>query len=185
MARSLGIGLVILGLLYPVLIYYSLGRLEPRWLALGLAGLWLLRAALGRASQDRGRIALLAAIACALLAVGNDAATLRWYPVLVNLAFLAVFGASLVSGPPLVERLARLTEPDLDARGQRYTRTVTQVWCGFFLLNGSVCAALALWGSWHWWAFYTGLLSYVLIALLMAGEWLVRQHLRNRAAVQP
>ena len=30
-----------------------------------------------------------------------------------------------------------------------------------------------------WWALYTGLISYGLIGLLFAGEWLIRQRVRR------
>ncbi len=46
---------------------------------------------------------------------------------------LALFSASLLQKQTLVERLARLQEPELPDSGVRYTRTVTKVWCGFFL----------------------------------------------------
>ena len=48
----------------------------------------------------------------------------------------ALFGLSLKFGPPLVERLARLQEPELPEHAVRYTRQVTAVWAGFFLANG-------------------------------------------------
>ena len=54
-----------------------------------------------------------------------------------------------------------MQEPDLDARGQAYTRRVTQVWCGFFVLNGSLALATALWASEEIWALYNGLIAYL------------------------
>lgn len=102
--------------------------------------------------------------------------------MLVNLVLLVVFGLSLVRGPSVAERIARLQEPDLDARGVAYTRRVTQVWCGFFVLNGCIALATALWASEQAWALYNGLISYVLIGTLMGGEWLLRRHLRARHA---
>ncbi|MDQ9220959.1 hypothetical protein RF180_01305, partial [Escherichia coli] len=53
---------------------------------------------------------------------------LLFYPVVVNAVMLAVFGGSLWSAMPIVERLARLQEPDLPEKGMRYTRRVTQIW---------------------------------------------------------
>lgn len=58
---------------------------------------------------------------------------LLFYPVVVNAVMLAVFGGSLRSTMPIVERLARLQEPDLPEKAVRYTRRVTQVWCLFFI----------------------------------------------------
>ena len=111
--------------------------------------------------------------------LAGEPALLRWYPVLLNGLLLALFGLSLKFGPPLIERLARLSEPQLPEVAVRYTRTVTQVWAGFFLLNGLVVVALNFWAPLSWWTLYTGLIAYGLMGLLFAGEWLVRQHVRR------
>lgn len=70
-----------------------------------------------------------------------------WYPVLVNLMMLAVFGSSLFAGQTVIEKLARLQQPDLPEKAVRYTRRVTQVWCVFFIANGTLAALLPGWGD--------------------------------------
>jgi uncharacterized membrane protein len=168
---------------YPLLVFLSLGHVEPRLLALLLLAIGALRWLAGGAAVVQARwvaaAALLLAAATALL---NQSLPLKLYPVLVNLALLTVFGLSLVRGPSLVERLARLREPDLDAQGQAYTRRVTQVWCVFFVVNGGIALFTALWASERAWALYNGLIAYALMGALMGGEWLVRQRMRARAA---
>jgi len=57
----------------------------------------------------------------------------------------------------------------------RPPRRVTQIWCGFFILNGATAAILAGLQYYDWWAAYTGILSYVLMGLLFAGEWVYRK----------
>ena len=164
---------------YPLLVFFGLGHFEPRWLALMLAGLAVVRA-LG--SRDRfwwwaaGAGLLLAAVS----AFANKALPLKLYPVLVNAVLLIVFAASLRHPPSMIERLARLHEPALDAQGVAYTRRVTQVWCGFFAVNGGIALATSLWASDKTWALYNGLIAYGLIGLLMGGEWLVRRRVRAR-----
>ena len=115
----------------------------------------------------------------ALLGLAGEPALLRWYPVLLNLMLLVLFGLSLKFGPPLVERLARLQEPELPEHAVRYTRQVTAVWAGFFLANGLVVTALTLWAPLSWWTLYTGLIAYALMGLLFAAEWLIRQRVRR------
>jgi uncharacterized membrane protein len=172
---------VLVGLLtaaYPLLIYFGLTSFEPRWLALLLAGLALLRAIGSR--EVFWRWAAAGALALAgLSAMANSAMPLKLYPVLVNSVLLTVFAASLLHPPSAIERLARLREPALDAQGVAYTRRVTQVWCGFFVLNGSAALATGLWASDAVWALYNGLISYVLMGLLLGGEWLVRRRVRR------
>lgn len=118
-------------------------------------------------------------VAAALLLAGvavwsNALLPLKLYPVLVNGALLGVFGYSLAHPPSLIERLARLQEPDLPAAAIVYTRRVTQVWCGFFILNGAIALGTALWASEAVWSLYTGVIAYGLMGLLFGGEYLLR-----------
>lgn len=76
---------------------------------------------------------------------------------------------------PLVERFARLQEDSLNAAEVKYCRTVTWVWCGFFSLNAVVATTLALAGTRETWALYCGVLAYVAIGGLFAGEYIVRK----------
>ncbi len=170
-----------LTVLYPLVVYFGLGHFEPRWLALLLLVLALVR--LGASGQ---RLWWAAAAGTALLALltllANTALPLKLYPVFVNGAMLALFGASLVRPPSAVERMARLTRPDLPAQAVAYTRKVTWVWCAFFVFNGTIAAATALWGSDAAWALYNGLVAYLLMGALFTGEWIVRQRVMQRSA---
>ncbi|ANN71671.1 hypothetical protein [Bordetella bronchialis] len=177
----LAIALLLAGVAYPFAAHASLQNGSARWILLPLAGLWLARALFdataGAARKGTAGGWLLPAIVtafCAATAYVDDPRWLRAYPVLVNGAMFAVFAASLWRGMPVVERFARLRHPDLPPRAVAYTRKVTQVWAGFFAFNGLTAAALSLWAPWRWWTLYNGAISYVLIGLLMAGEWLVR-----------
>ncbi|KAF1023048.1 MAG: hypothetical protein GAK30_00738 [Paracidovorax wautersii] len=178
--RLMSVCLLLAGVAYPLLVYASLGQVQPRGLLLVLAGLWLLRALWPGQAAGGWRLPAIAVLVCLALALFNDALGLRWYPVLVNMGFLVVFASSLVTGPSVIERLARLKEPGLSGAGQRYTRRVTQVWCVFLAINGLMAGALAVWADWYWWTLYNGLLSYVAMGVLLGGEWLLRPHARRR-----
>ncbi len=176
-----GLLVVAAGVAYPVVVWLALGHVGPRWIALGLAGLALARAALAREPFWLGVSALVGLLA--LAGWWSDGwLPLKLYPVSLNLAFLAVFAASLRRGPSAIERLARLREPALPAAAVAYTRRVTQVWCVFFGANALVSAATALWADAAGWALYNGFVAYVAMGLLMGGEWLVRRRVRARAA---
>lgn len=160
-------------LLYPLAIYFGIGRFEPRWLALLLLAMALLRLALRREPvwlAAAGGAAVL--VAASMLA--NHGLPLKLYPVLVNAALLVLFATSLRHPPSAIERLARLREPDLPPSAIAYTRRVTAVWCGFFVLNGGLALLTAVYMSDAAWALYNGLIAYVLMGLLFAAEWLVR-----------
>ena len=181
MNRLIGLGLLLAGLLYPFAVYYGMEHFAPWQFALLLGGLWLARALTGGRRPGSLWMAVAAMAFCLLLALFDSPLLLRWYPVLISGFMLALFGLSLKYGPPVVERLARLSEPELPARAIRYTRQVTIAWCVFFLCNGLLAAALTLWAPLSWWMLYNGLISYGLMGLLFAIEWLLRQRVRGRA----
>ncbi|MDW5416435.1 hypothetical protein R6242_07595 [Iodobacter sp. CM08] len=168
--------LAVITLLYPLLIYHGMGHFEPKWLAL-----LLLAIALTRAVLSKEKVWLIAAAGAAVLAAisffSNQALPLKLYPVLVNAVLCLVFALTLVYPPSAIERLARLSEPDLPASGVHYTRRVTQVWCGFFIFNGSAALMSALWSDAAW-AIYNGLIAYLLMGILFLGEWLIRRRVK-------
>lgn len=183
--QKLGLLLLVLtSLLYPLAVYAGLGRTSPVLLAAVLAASWTLRLTAWRGQQARPwTLAALVLAYCSLLAWQPWPGIERWYPCLINLALALGFAASLHRGMPAIERLARLQEPDLPAAGVRYTRRVTWLWLGFFILNGSIAAGLSLWGSLHWWALYNGGVAYLLMGLLFVLEYGMRCRLRRRQAI--
>lgn len=166
---------------YPLVVYLGFGRWNPLWIALALAALLLLRAWSGREAiwLVAGGGALLLGAAASL---GDSWLPLKLYPVMVSGVLLAVFGFSLWRGPTVIERIARLAEPQLPPQAVAYTRKVTLAWCGFFLANGAISAATAVWGSEQAWLLYNGLLSYALVGLFFGAEWMLRQRMRARGA---
>jgi len=170
-------------LAYPVVVYLALGHVSPRWIALLLVALALARAWVTRESFWLGAAALATVLATASF-LGDRWGPLKLYPALVNLVMFGLFAMSLWRGPSVAERLARLRETHFPPAAIAYTRRVTQVWCGFFIVNGLIATATALWASAAVWALYNGLLSYAAMGLLMGGEWLVRRRVRGRIAAQ-
>lgn len=166
---------------YPFLVWFSLDYLQPRYLALALAGLFLLRFFLYSNRATSGawpRVLATCPLFLLVIALINETSWLLAYPVFVSLVFFTVFASSLFYPPTVVERLARLEDPDLPPKGVAYTRKVTQVWSAFFLVN----AAISLVTIWHgdpWlWSLYNGGVFYVLMGLLMAAEMTVRRKVK-------
>lgn len=128
---------------------------------------------------------MLAAAAAVLAVLGivlQSPWPLKLYPVLVNAALLFMFGTSLLHPPSMVERIARLGDPDLPAAAVPYTRKVTQLWCCFFVVNELVALLTALYASTRAWLIYNGFIAYVLMACVFTGEWLARRRLQRRLA---
>jgi len=79
----------------------------------------------------------------------------------------------------MIERFARIREPDLSLGGQIYTRRVTQVWTGFLVANSAIAAATAVWGTVEQWTLWNGLISYLLMGGLFIGEIALRRFVRR------
>ncbi len=175
--RNLLIAMVaLISLLYPLLVFSTVQYLPPWQIAMLLLAVLLLRLVLIPQFKKNGnQLVQFLAIAFSLLALwNNDLITLRFYPVLINFALFLVFLRSLYFPPPVIERLARLQHPYLPPKGVIYTRKVTKVWTVFFILNASVALFTAVCASLAWWSLYNGLIAYLLMALLMGIEYLVR-----------
>jgi uncharacterized membrane protein len=169
----------LLKLAYPALILCAWRWDAPRVVGCMLfAILWLQRwagsgtlaASLRRLTAVDWAVVGMLSCASAAIVVTDSELLLRLYPSLVNLGLLIAFGATLVRGPSMIEKFARLGNPDLPPGAVRHTRRVTQVWCGFFVLNGAFSAYTALYWSRANWSLYNGALAYGLIGVLLVAE---------------
>ena len=179
-----------LAVVYPVGVYVGLSRVSARPLGAGLAVL-LLVVLLLRMHGKRREHALIAArvplTVVGLLLVGSlldDRRFVLALPVLTNVLLVAHFGTSLRT-VPIAERFARAQEDFLTTEQVAYCRSVTVVWCFFFVVNGTLTGLLALVGPLEWWTLYAGGLSYVFVGLLAAGEYVVRKRRFRKYTTTP
>jgi uncharacterized membrane protein len=171
----------VLVVLYPVAVYFGLTHYRPR--VVGLLLLVLLAPGLVAKLRNVPRAELIAVARLPLAVVGllmlsawfDDPRFVLALPVLINVTLLAGFGTSL-RATPMVERFARMQDPNLGPEHVSYCRTVTKVWCAFFALNAALSAALGLFASVHAWALWTGLLAYVAIGFVGTSEYIVRKY---------
>jgi uncharacterized membrane protein len=173
--------------LYPVLIFSGLQFLDAR-----TVGAFVLVALLARYRGQAARLisgfsaaqfvalALPPFLGLAVVAT-NSETLLRLYPASISASMLILFGVTLVQPPSMVERFARLEEPELSRGRVRYTRYVTEIWCLFFVANGAIAAYTAALASREIWALYNGLIAYLLMGILFAGERLFRRRLMPAA----
>ena len=174
MARNLIF--VALTLSYPLAIWQLGDRLEPRWLALSLVLLGALRP---------GSWARLWWVWPGGFRPGSSHWLSTWGGPCAGTVFvnnsLLLFVMTLYRPPSMAERLVA-QEPNLPPHVVQYTRRVTQAWCGFFVINGSIAAATCLWGTDAQWALYNGGVAYVLMGLFAAAEYLIRQGVKRAHA---
>ncbi|MEO7253212.1 MAG: hypothetical protein ABIZ64_03105 [Casimicrobium sp.] len=94
------------------------------------------------------------------------------FSALVLFWLAVLFGRTLRSGQvPLIERIARVSDPALTASLCRYTRRLTGVWSAYFVLAAVLTltrSAPSVWtGAWVWLG----------AAVLFIGEHQLRPHL--------
>jgi uncharacterized membrane protein len=182
---SLGaVALVAASLLYPGIVYLSRAVVPPLVFVAAALALIGLRVATLRSPADRvWRVPLLSAASIiAALAALDTPLAVKAYPAAVSLAAATVFAATLIYPPSLIERFARLREADLPPAAQSYCRKVTIVWTVWLVLNTIIAAALSLPGYDEAWALWTGLVAYLVMGALFAGEIVVRRIVRGGAA---
>lgn len=176
---------------YPFALYLALTRWGPRAVGLLVLALALPRCllALRKAKREHALHALRVPLTVGALglcaAVARDARFVLAMPVLVNLALLANFGLSLREETPLVERFARMQVDALSEPERVWCRQVTVAWCAFFACNALVALLLCLAAPIAWWAFYTGVLSYMLVGAMFTVEYVLRSHRFRRYGSLP
>lgn len=186
--RWLAIARVVPLVIYPFIVYLALEHVQAKYLAIVLLGVFVLRnrskVRMLTDGLERAGALILAVIVLFAAAVwwSNAETLLLLYPVLLNSIMLGLFAFTLLRPPSMIERFARLQHPDLPPAAVHYTARVTQVWCGFFLINSLIAAYSAVFLSRAAWAFYNGFLAYVLMGALFLGEWLVRRYRFGRIA---
>ncbi len=170
------------GMIYAPLVYFGMALLPP--IVLVLTGLALMGVRLlGMRRNVDIKIWQSAFLVAAFFLIGmlflNARLAVQAYPVMVSLSVATIFGLSLRFPPTIVERIARITEPNLPPEGIIYTRRVTAVWVVFLVINAIISAISAIWGSLAQWTLWNGLLSYLLMGTLFIGEMIVRRFVRT------
>lgn len=176
---------ILAAVLYPLLVLWVLYCHMEYLPAVCLAGIAILGlVAIRRRHGNKWRLATTIGallVLCAVRFSGNPE-YLKLYPILVSGVLLFEFAWSLNHPPSIIERFARLAQrgQELPEHACKYCRNVTRVWVGFFCVNITLSSLSAICCSWGLWALYNGCISYILIGLLMSGEWLVRRRVQAK-----
>jgi uncharacterized membrane protein len=185
------IGFATIVVAYPLIVYFGLEYFDARLVAvvlicLAVLRLWVAKNVQGLSSlMPQSRLVVIVLLVFGILTfASNVPVILQYYPVAMNMLMFALFFGSLLHPPSIIERIARVTTPELPEAGVAYTRKVTMVWCGFFVCNGSMALYTTLGTSLGFWAVYNSLVSYSLIGLLLGGEYLVRCVVKRKISMQ-
>ncbi len=182
----------ILAALYPVLIFTFLVilKLPVRIisLAVGVFGLAFFLSLTATKKDGEKKVLSWRPLLCGglLLAAGlacfftNQTVFLKLYSLVISVTLLFVFGSTLIFPPTIIFRFANLADKSIKGAPyekdvESYCKKVCVVWCCFFVLNGSMAAFTAFCCSDRVWSIYNGGISYVLMGLLFAVEFVVRK----------
>ncbi|OTG67378.1 septation protein IspZ [Acinetobacter silvestris] len=168
-------GVVILLILYPFLVGWSLSHGQFVWVSVLLLVLGILRLC-SKSHNLMWPLTWFAILCGGLSLLLNNQAWLKMYPVCMSVGAFLIFASTLIKPPSMIERFARLAEPNLPESGVIWTRKVTIVWCFFFVMNALVALATVLFAPMHVWVIYNGFISYVLMGILLLGEFILRKH---------
>jgi len=169
--------------LYPVMVYYFLvvRKIPLRQFSIFIIAFAVFAFIAGTSQKKtfyRNSLVLLGlGILCLIT---NSAIIIKFYPLLMNILFLFAFGSTLFVHPNMIFRFATMQDKSIrgsmaEKRVEAYCRKVTIVWCGFFVVNGSIAAWTIFSGSDVLWSVYNGGISYILIGVLFTGEFIVRK----------
>lgn len=94
-------------------------------------------------------------------------------PVLINSSLFILFGRSLLPGQtPLITQMSNSeygeTRPELAV----FTRRLTIIWCGFFVIMLLESILLAKYATLEVWSLFTNILNYLFILVLFIGGYL-------------
>lgn len=176
--------LIALSIAYPLIVFALGAKVPPIAFALAACCLLTVRAVLRPLPKSRPvRLSMIAAIALIIgLAHVDSLAAAKAYPVVVSGGLAFFFGASLWRPPSLAEQMAKLGGETISPAIRIYCRRVTAIWAIWLAINTVIAAALAVVGSLAAWALWTGLISYLIMGFIFAGEFLLRRLLRRRHA---
>lgn len=127
--------------------------------------------------------------AAAVCFVTQKSVFLQCYSVAVNAVLLLAFGSTLFFPPSIVFRFASLADKTIagsafEEQVKKYCKTVTAVWCVFFILNGAAAFYTVFFADEKVWSIYNGGISYVIMGIIFAVEFAVRKGV-NRKMIKP
>ena len=164
-------------LLYPLLVYFCISH-GIAWGVIGIIGLYVIYQSIHSWLEKHFKAMLAWLAIFGFMLIGSNLSkeiTIKIFPVFANLGFMGIFAMTLWQGPPLIERFARITFPDTPEKIVRYCRLLTKIWVAFFAIQAVITLLLAYFATNAVWAIYTGVVSYILIFALLAGEYIFRR----------
>ena len=186
----------LIAILYPLLVFCALVvfNLPNRYLSIGII-VFALAYSVVNYRQNRGKHAaalfISPVILCGIGAVSlflNSSLVLKLYPALADLAYITVFTTSLFVSPPFAFYFIDIFDKSIKeklpkAAFERYCFRATLVWCVFFFLDGIIAVCTVFFGTDIIWGIYNSGITYVIMGLIFAGEFILLKMLVKRCGL--
>ena len=104
---------------------------------------------------------------------------LKYYPVLINCGLFLLFFISSFMKETIIQRFAKLMEPDIKPKELEYTRKLTYCWAIFTFCNFMI-SLYTVFLSEKIWALYNGCISYILVGGFFAIEYIIRINFKRK-----
>ena len=96
--------------------------------------------------------------------------------IALNLMLSSVFAVTLRRGEtPLIVRIAERDSIAVTPQFRRYLHGLTYAWSIFFAVMAGLSLLLMLYAPFEWWSLFVNVLTWPLIGVMFAAEWLVRR----------
>lgn len=171
---------ILISFAYPLLILigYRFLSLPPSVIACGVLAISLSHIFIKRTFRDRIPSVIMALAALLVLLTGAEV-ILRFYPVVINALFLFSFYTSVRGEDSIIYSFTLLMYREMEwasykHKVKRYCKRLCYVWSAFFAINSLAILFLMLKASLDVWALYTGVIQYLVMGALFAGEFLIR-----------
>ena len=165
---------------YPLIVFFGLQHFEARYIGIIILCALSLRLFVIRQSAKWEQLKTLLPVTlagvclCLFIVIFNSPTLVKLNPVLISTVMLFMFSSTLIKPPSMIERFARISDSNLPPEAIPYTKNVTKVWCGFFFCNGLIAAYTIWFCSIEIWTLYNGLISYMIMGIIFAAEYLIR-----------
>lgn len=155
---------------YPFVVFFAF----QSGIAVKFVGLFFLAIVILSFLRNKNKVLLgIGLTLCFLIFVFNQDIFLKIYPVLMNGAICSVFAISLTR-TPLITKYAEKMHYDLDEPAKKYTAKATLAWAIFMGYN-TLISLITVFMPVKIWVIYNGFISYILIGLMMIGEYITRK----------
>lgn len=193
-------GLIVI--LYPLLVFCALVvfKLPIKYLSVCIVAFAIIYIVLNRkhnkGGKNRAVLFISPVILCAIGSVSlltDDALILKLYPALADLAYFTIWVTSFFLPPPLAYYFIEIFDKSIKDKiphkpFEMYCHRATIVWCVFFVIDGCIAAATALWNGdlilgWKKdtvWGVYNAGISYIMMGLIFAGEFILLKVIQKK-----